>query len=76
MPGRVLTPQECYTLINAIAEEVTGQQPTIQAAAYNTGCKYVDFCIGRRNDLESWYGKHAKRYRSRTRSYIHGSTAV
>lgn len=36
MPGRVLTPQECYTLINAIAEEVTGQQPTIQAVNTST----------------------------------------
>ena len=31
MPGRVLTPVDCYALINAIYKEATGQEATIQA---------------------------------------------
>ena len=31
MAGRVLTPLDCYALINAIAEEATGQKSTLQA---------------------------------------------
>lgn len=31
MPGRVLTPQDCYALINQISEEVQGLDGTIQA---------------------------------------------
>jgi hypothetical protein len=31
MPGRTLTPIDCYALINAIYKEITGQEGTIQA---------------------------------------------
>lgn len=31
MPGRVLTPQDCYVLINAIAKEATGQDGNLTA---------------------------------------------
>lgn len=31
MPGRVLTPKDCYALINAIAAEATGQDGTLTA---------------------------------------------
>ncbi len=31
MPGRVLTPQDCYALINAIAKEATGQDGNLTA---------------------------------------------
>lgn len=31
MPGRVLTPQDCYALINAISAELTGQAPALVA---------------------------------------------
>lgn len=31
MPGRVLTPQDCYALINAIAKEATGQDGELTA---------------------------------------------
>lgn len=31
MPGRTLTPVDCYALINAIYKEITGQEGTIQA---------------------------------------------
>ena len=31
MPGRVLTPQDCYALINAISAELTGQAPSLVA---------------------------------------------
>ena len=36
MPGRTLTPLDCYALINAIAEEATGQKSTIQAVNTST----------------------------------------
>lgn len=36
MPGRVLTPTDAYALINAIAEEATGQQNTLQAVNLST----------------------------------------
>lgn len=36
MPGRVLTPTDCYTLINAIAKEATGQESTLQAVNTST----------------------------------------
>ena len=36
MPGRTLTPLDCYALINAIAKEATGQQATIQAVNTST----------------------------------------
>lgn len=31
MPGRVLTPKDCYALINAISAELTGQAPALTA---------------------------------------------
>ena len=31
MSGRVITPQDCHALINAVVKEVTGQKSTIQA---------------------------------------------
>lgn len=31
MPGRTLTPLDCYALINAIYKEITGQEGTLQA---------------------------------------------
>lgn len=36
MPGRVLTPTDCYALINAIAKEATGQESTLQAVNTST----------------------------------------
>lgn len=36
MPGRVLTPKDCYALINLISKEITGQNPTIQAVNSST----------------------------------------
>jgi len=36
MPGRTLTPLDCYALINAIAEEATGQKSTVQAVNTST----------------------------------------
>ena len=36
MPGRVFTPLDCYALINAIAKEATGQEPTLQAVDTST----------------------------------------
>lgn len=36
MPGRTLTPLDCYALINAIAKEATGQEATIQAVNTST----------------------------------------
>lgn len=36
MPGRTLTPLDCYALINAIAKEATGQEVTVQAVNTST----------------------------------------
>ena len=36
MPGRTLTPTDCYALINAIAKEATGQESTLQAVNTST----------------------------------------
>lgn len=36
MPGRVLTPKDCYALINAIAAEATGQDGTLTAIDSST----------------------------------------
>ena len=36
MPGRVLTPTDCYAIVNAVAKEMTGQEPTLQAVNTST----------------------------------------